>query len=137
MTFLLVSLAGGLGCVLRFGLSTFLEGRNRLGLPVATLVINVVGAFLLGLLTSVATRMTGFEELKTILGVGLLGGFTTFSSASVEAAQMLLEHHPRMPSAVGTSAGGRWRTAIAKSVDLAGTMLVAGIAAGSVGLAIG
>mgnify|MGYP002737201330 FL=1 len=131
MTFLFVSLAGGVGCVFRFALSTVIERYNRLGVPIATSVINVVGAFLLGLLTSITADFAGMGDLKVILGVGLLGGFTTFSAASAEAAEFVLGKKSQRSSARRFS----WQPL--KGVGLAAGTLVLAVGAGAFGLAIG
>ena len=56
-------------------------------LPWVTVAINVVGSFLLGLLTAVGTGLA--PEVRTALGVGLLGGFTTFSTFSVDVLKQI------------------------------------------------
>jgi len=94
MILFLVAIAGGVGSVLRMWLGSAVERYNRLPLPLGTTVINVTGAFLLGLLTSLALDHAGLAELKPILGVGLLGGYTTFSTASVEVANLALSRTP-------------------------------------------
>lgn len=81
MTLLLVALAGALGAAARYGISGAFHG---LALPWATVGINVVGSFLLGVLVVVPGSWLG-PEARTALGVGLLGGFTTFSTFSVQA----------------------------------------------------
>jgi fluoride exporter len=74
-------LAGGLGTLVRYGFSNQFHGD---ALPWATLAINVVGSFLLGALVVLPGGwMT--ERTRDTLGVGLLGGFTTFSTFSVQA----------------------------------------------------
>jgi CrcB protein len=74
-----VGLAGMGGVLARYALSTPFHGTT---LPWVTVAINVVGSFLLGVLVT-AGGMSG--ELRTTLGVGFLGGFTTFSTFSVQA----------------------------------------------------
>lgn len=83
MTTLLMALAGGLGAGTRYSLDSWLRGR--LGWP--THVINISGSFLLGLLIATSDSYVWC----TILGVGFLGGYTTFSTASLEAAQLVLD----------------------------------------------
>lgn len=83
----LVALAGGLGAMARFSLDSWISSRWRAPLPMGTVVINVTGSFLLGLLTGWALRSSGSEVLA-IVGTGFLGGYTTFSTASVEAARL-------------------------------------------------
>lgn len=86
--FVLVAVAGGVGAVLRFVLDGAV--RDALGgrWPWGTTLINVSGSFLLGLLTGLAGR--GLPPgLLAVLGIGLLGGYTTFSTASVETVRLL------------------------------------------------
>ena len=59
------------------------------GYPYGTFAANVLGGFLMGLLVGwMALRVSGGENLRLFLGVGLLGGFTTFSAFSLEAVLM-------------------------------------------------
>lgn len=88
MILLLLSLAGGLGAVARFSLDSWITARWQASLPIGTVVINVSGSLLLGLLTGWALR-TGGGEVSAIVGTGFLGGYTTFSTASVEAARLV------------------------------------------------
>ncbi len=79
MTLLLVGVAGAAGVMARYAISTPFHAD---ALPWATVGINVAGSLLLGLL--VATH-TFSEDFRTVAGVGFLGGFTTFSTFSVQA----------------------------------------------------
>lgn len=81
MTALYVFVAGGLGCLARYGISSVFHGDS---LPWATVGINVVGSFFLGVLLVMSTGWLT-DETRTALGVGFLGGFTTFSTFSVQA----------------------------------------------------
>ena len=76
-----VAVAGGLGTLARYGISNVFHGD---ALPWATVAINVFGSFLLGVLVIVPHDWLS-ESSRTTLGVGLLGGFTTFSTFSVQA----------------------------------------------------
>lgn len=87
MIIVLVALAGGLGAISRFSLDSYITDRWPAPLPVGTVVVNVSGSLLLGLLTGWALAGGGGEVLA-ILGTGFLGGYTTFSTASVEAARL-------------------------------------------------
>ncbi len=78
---LTVALAGGIGAALRYVVDVLLPARASA--PWALLLINTTGSFALGLL--VATTADG--TWHTVLGTGLLGGYTTFSAASLDAAQ--------------------------------------------------
>ncbi|XVX20156.1 fluoride efflux transporter CrcB [Actinomycetota bacterium] len=90
MTLLLVSLAGGLGAVARFVVDALVNRRLRLGaLPLGTLTVNITGSFILGLLTGIALGHSGFPaETKAVVGTGFCGGFTTFSTASLEVVRL-------------------------------------------------
>ncbi len=72
---LLVALGGGVGSVCRF-LAASAMTRAWPGFPAGTLLVNVLGCFLMGLLAG----WTSDRTLRAALGVGLLGGFTTFSA---------------------------------------------------------
>lgn len=88
MILLLVAVAGGFGAVARFSLDSFLTARWPAPLPVGTVVINVTGSLLLGLLTGWAL-VNNSGDVLAVLGIGFLGGYTTFSTASVEAARLV------------------------------------------------
>jgi len=117
-----VALAGGIGAMLRFVVDSLVAGRARLPVPLGTLVINVSGSFLLGLLTAFTLGRAGLADLQTVLGVGLLGGYTTFSTASVEAVRLAMADGPRALVLAASHAGG---------------MLLASMAAAGLGLWIG
>jgi fluoride exporter len=86
--FVLLAVAGGVGAALRFLVDGVVTARLGDRLPWGTALINVTGSFLLGLLTGLATRGMPAEVL-TVLGTGLLGGYTTFSTASTGTVQLL------------------------------------------------
>lgn len=88
MMMMWVCLAGGLGAVARFLLDSRINSRFPAPVPVGTLVINVAGSLVLGFITAVALNLMGFSQhLNGPLGTGFCGGFTTFSTASVETAR--------------------------------------------------
>ena len=86
----LVMLGGAIGAGARH-----LTGRAALalwgpGFPWGTLIVNLLGGMLMGLLAGwLAARASGDEALRYLLGVGVLGGYTTFSAFSLETATML------------------------------------------------
>ncbi len=90
MQLLYIGIFGGFGCVARYlasGWTYQLLGRN---LPYGTLVVNIVGSFLLGLLMTFGVRSTFLSpEVRLGLGVGFMGGFTTFSTFSYETLRLL------------------------------------------------
>jgi CrcB protein len=81
MKFLLIALGGGAGSLARYLASTAIMTRLGSGFPVGTLVVNVTGSFLIGLLMTLLTeRFAPNPNLRMLLVVGFLGGYTTFSS---------------------------------------------------------
>jgi len=88
MTPLLVAFAGGVGAVARFVVDGLVARHSPFPFPLGTVVINVTGSLLLGLLTGAMIAHAGSEQVQMILGTGLLGGYTTFSTASVEAVRL-------------------------------------------------
>ncbi len=83
---LMVFLGGGLGAVSRYGLGIAI---NRS--PYGTLAANILGGFLMGVLVTTLALKGGSdqERFRVLLGVGVLGGFTTFSAYSLEVALMI------------------------------------------------
>jgi len=79
VTVILVGIAGMAGVLARYAISSVFHGD---ALPWATVGINIAGSFLLGML--VVSHATS-PEFRTVAGVGFLGGFTTFSTFSVQA----------------------------------------------------
>lgn len=79
--FLLVGLGGALGAMARFGVGRLVGPSN---FPWATLAVNIAGGLLMGLLAGWLTGRGGSEGTRLFLGVGVLGGFTTFSAFSLE-----------------------------------------------------
>lgn len=88
---LLVALAGGLGAATRFVVDAELARRQpSRGLPISTALINLSGSLLLGLVSGwFAVHGGGDAALKQVVGIGFLGGYTTFSTACVESARLL------------------------------------------------
>ena len=96
-SYLLVALGGAAGSVLRFWLSSFLERRLGEAFPWATIIINVAGSFLIGLLFSLsgADRQPLIGPAgRALLLVGVLGGFTTFSAFSLQTLNLLRAGQP-------------------------------------------
>lgn len=88
-SYLLVMAGGAFGAALRFGLSRAVPMIAGVW-PWATFVANVVGSLLMGVLAFWLVRKGAQgDQVRLLLGVGVLGGFTTFSAFSLEVAQMI------------------------------------------------
>ena len=95
----LVALGGGAGAVLRYQAGRALTGllgpATVASFPWATLVVNVVGSLAMGLLAGwLARHGAASETLRLLIGVGLLGGFTTFSAFSLEMMLLIERGQP-------------------------------------------
>jgi fluoride exporter len=85
----LILLGGGIGAVLRYLLSTLMYQFAGPAFPVGTLAVNLLGSFAIGFLSGVAERAIMPPDLRNFLQIGILGGFTTFSSFGLETIQLL------------------------------------------------
>ena len=85
---LAVGAGGALGAVARFLLG-LIPIKPQNGFPVITLFINVAGAFFIGILAALASKISGLDSrLLLFLKAGFCGGFTTFSTFSLETLQL-------------------------------------------------
>lgn len=85
-----IFLGGGIGSVLRYGVQMLLHERiAAYNFPWATLAVNIVGSFLIGLSYSISARFNLSDEMRLFLTAGLCGGFTTFSTFSNDNLEMI------------------------------------------------
>jgi len=83
---LLIAVGGGLGAVSRYLVSGWMQAASGGGWPLGTLVVNVLGCFVIGILSQVAETTGIFTPAtRALFFTGFLGGFTTFSTFSSEA----------------------------------------------------
>ena len=83
--FLLVGLGGGLGSIVRYALSLFINRVSTNPFPIATITINMVGCLLIGLLFGIGSRASWAQgDGWLVLATGFCGGFTTFSAFALE-----------------------------------------------------
>lgn len=115
---LAIALAGGAGAATRFVVDGLIVARARTALPVATLLVNVSGSLLIGLLTGAALFHGLGPTWLVAAATGFCGGYTTFSTAMIETVRLVQS--------------GEWRWAVANAV---GTLLLClAAAAAGVGL---
>jgi fluoride exporter len=92
----LIALGGGIGALLRYGLQG-LTYRIVSGIfPWGTVLVNLIGCLVIGLLWGLFERFEVVPLLRTFLLVGLLGGFTTFSSFGLESFNLIRDNEIRL-----------------------------------------
>lgn len=116
---LLVAAGGAVGSVARYGAGKLMGPTADTGVPWHTFAVNLTGAFLLGLLVVLAARRGWPGWWRPLLGVGVLGGYTTFSTFTLEVVELAL--HGAWPVAALYGAGS----------------LVAGVAGAALGIMLG
>ncbi|KQB13451.1 fluoride efflux transporter CrcB [Rhodobacter capsulatus] len=87
-TLFFVALGGALGSALRYIVNITLPRLMGHGFPYATMTVNVLGSFAMGVLV-VVLAMKGGNRFAPFLMTGILGGFTTFSAFSLDAAKLV------------------------------------------------
>ncbi|ROO52551.1 CrcB protein [Micromonospora sp. Llam0] len=103
-----VAVGGAAGAAARYGIAAGWPGPAEGGLPWPTLVTNLVGCALIGVLMRLVTAVPRPNRLlRPFLGAGVLGGFTTFSVQTLEVADLLAAGRPGLAAgyALGTLAG--------------------------------
>lgn len=89
--FVLVGIGGALGAMARYGVSVMVERLWPPGFPLATLLVNITGSLAMGLLIGVLAKLlpSWQNEARLFVAVGVLGGFTTFSSFSLDTITLI------------------------------------------------
>ena len=117
MTVVFLALAGGVGAAVRFIVDGLIRSRLRTALPWATILINVSGSLVLGFVGGLVVRGHAPDSLQLVLGTGFLGGYTTFSTASVETIRLVQSGRTGLAltnalgslvASVGAAAAGVW-----------------------------
>ncbi|HEV7193277.1 MAG TPA: fluoride efflux transporter CrcB [Jatrophihabitantaceae bacterium] len=112
MTVALVLLGGGLGAGARYWLDRWIQASHRLRFPLGTMTVNLAGCLLLGVVAGGVAHAGWSPDVQSLLGIGLCGGLTTFSTFSVELATQLRE-------GLGTRAGLYLVLSVAGGIALA------------------
>jgi CrcB protein len=90
MTLVFVALGGALGAVSRYGVTLGAARLGVTGFPYATLFVNILGSLLIGLFAAwLSGQATTNDNIKSLIQVGFLGAFTTFSTFSLDALLLL------------------------------------------------
>lgn len=90
MLYLIVFVGAGLGGALRHGVNVGAAKLFGFGFPFGTFIVNVVGSFIMGLFAGYFAYRSGIpQHVRLFLTTGILGGFTTFSSFSLDAALLI------------------------------------------------
>ena len=118
LVLMVVAVGGGVGAALRFVLDGVVKARVT-RFPLGTLLINVSGSLVLGFVTGLGEAGTLAAPMVAVLGTGMMGGYTTFSTASVETVQLLRS--------------GKTRLAVLNGLG----MLVVSVGAAALGLQLG
>jgi CrcB protein len=116
MTWLLVGLGGALGSIARHGLNHVIHQRDLSStFPIGIFAINVLGSAVIGVIAGLIAsgRWSATYEARVFLLVGLLGGFTTFSSFSLDTLALIRDGHSgqavlNIVGQVGLSLVGVW-----------------------------
>lgn len=108
MTEVLVFAGGAVGSMLRYLAGRWLQARHRLNLPLGTLVVNLAGCFVIGIVLGAVAHDGLGPHWQSLLAVGFCGGLTTFSAYSVEVVTLARDRRPVRASgyaAVSVAAG--------------------------------
>lgn len=95
MAYLIVFMGAGVGGALRHAVNLAAVRMFGYGFPLGTMIVNVIGSFLIGVLAGwFALRTGSSQHLRLFLTTGLLGGFTTFSAFSLDTALLIERNEP-------------------------------------------
>ena len=86
---LMVAVGGAFGAVARYGLGGWVQGLLSTSFPLGTLAVNVLGSFVLGFSFYLLEGLALSAETRSMVTIGFLGSFTTFSTFSYEAVVLL------------------------------------------------
>ena len=102
MLYLIVFAGAGIGGALRHGVNVGAARLFGYGFPFGTLIVNVLGSFLIGLLAGWFAFRPGVpQDVRLFLTTGILGGFTTFSAFSLDAALLIERNAYALAAAYG------------------------------------
>ncbi|MEA3179548.1 MAG: fluoride exporter [Gammaproteobacteria bacterium] len=119
---LLVAIGGAFGSIARYLMASSIQTATGWQFPIGTVLVNILGCFLIGILyVLLVARPDPRHDLRALLMVGVMGGFTTFSSFSLETVTMAMN---------GNYTGATLNVVISVAACLVGTVL--GVALGRI-----
>ena len=92
-TITLVGIGGAIGSILRYLASYLINNKFLSTFPVGTMVVNITGCFLIGVVFAFAEKNSISPEWRFFLATGICGGYTTFSTFSLESFSLIREGH--------------------------------------------
>ena len=87
MTYVLVAVGGAAGSLVRYSLGKFISEKSKHSFPIGTFIINITGAILLGIVSTIGVS----SDMMLLLGDGFLGAYTTFSTFMYEGFNLFQE----------------------------------------------
>lgn len=118
-----LAVAGGLGSVSRFVLDDVVASRSSNRFPTGTMTVNISGSFLLGIVTGLVLAAAVPPAWTLVAGTGFLGGYTTFSTASIDTVRLL--RAGRVGAALVSGAGAAVTALLAAGFGLTIGLLLA------------
>jgi CrcB protein len=91
-TILIVGTGGFIGSVMRYLLQVFVENKLLSTFPLATMIANIAGSFIIGVVFALAEKSLMNSDWRIFMSVGICGGFTTFSAFAFNNFNMIKEH---------------------------------------------
>lgn len=86
---ILVAVGGAIGSLMRYGAAVWMREWSSVGFPWHTFTVNIIGCLLIGMLFSWSFQPSFREEIRWFLMIGIMGGFTTFSSFGLETFDLI------------------------------------------------
>ncbi len=91
-TIIIVGTGGFIGSVMRYLLQVFIENKLLSTFPLATMIANIIGSFIIGVVFALAEKSLMNSDWRIFMSVGICGGFTTFSAFAFNNFNMIKEH---------------------------------------------
>jgi CrcB protein len=96
MDYVFIALGGGAGALFRYISSSFVNKLLKIQIPAGTLAVNAAGSLLIGVLFSIFEKYKVPAEFRLFLTVGFLGGYTTFSTYSLETSRFFMDGNVKL-----------------------------------------